>query len=308
MTLYNILPNGSISLKNREWLLLVLASLLWSTSFPVIKAGLKYSSPIELVFIRFLFAGVIGLLILLRITRGSIFPILRNRTIIGLGVINALGFYLQFTGQAHTLAAKAALLVNLYVIFVGFVAYWVLGERPQLYHILVLVLALIGVSFTIIGSYGIHETFNAEGVQGDLLILAAAFVWAFYIVYSRKIASEYPPTVIMAGVMFWTMIPLLLMYILLDRTFTIPIKAVWIGFYLAIFCSILPYTFYVFALREIEALPSSIVLLLEIIFAVFWSFLFLGERFKLEEILGGILVMSAIFMLAIFETRNIMKN
>ena len=282
--------------------------MLWSTSFPVIKVGLGFASPIELVFIRFLFAGLIGLVILFQSNLKNKHYILTDKTIMGLGVINALGFYLQFMGQAHTLAAKAALLVNLYVVFVGFVGYWVLGERPQVYHILVLILALVGAGFTTVGPYGINEILFSKGFQGDLLILGAAFVWAFYIVYSRKIAHDYPPTLIMAGVMFWTMIPLFLIYLLVDRGLTIPMKAVWIGLYLAVFCSILPYSLYVYALREITALSSSIVLLFEIVLAVFWSFLFLGERFKMVEIFGGILLMGAILLLILFETGNITKS
>lgn len=289
-------------MKKRAWFLLILASVLWSTSFPIIKVGLEYVTPVELVFLRFFFAGTIGSVILFRIKGSSAIKILKDKSIIGLGTLNALGFYLQFMGQAYTLAAKAALLVNMYVVFVGFAGYWILGEKPKMYHIFVLILALVGAGFTTIGPHGLHEILNVKGFKGDLLILGSAFVWAFYIVFSRKIAMHYNPTVIMGGVMFWTMTPLFILYLIMNKGLETPIDAVLIGFYLAIFCSVVPYTLYVHSLREITAFSSSIVLLLEIVLAVIWSFLFLGERFKLVEIIGGALLSCAILLLILYET------
>ncbi len=291
-------------MKTKYWLALVTAALLWSTSFPVIKVGLQSSTPVELVFLRFFFAGLLGLALLIKSRAGGAIKVLWHPTVMLLGFINALGFYLQFEGQAHTLAAKAALLVNMYVVFVGIVAYFVLGERPHGYHFGSLALALMGAGFTTIGPYGLQALFGTSTGRGDLLVLGAAFVWAFYIVYSRKIAGTLPSTWIMAGVMWWTFMPLSVLYLGVDHQFHFPAQAVGIGLYLAIFCSVLPYSLYVFALEEVTALSSSIVLLLEIVLAVVWSFLFLGERFQPVEVLGGTFVILAIALLMIFEAKN----
>ncbi len=290
-------------MRSRHWVALVTSALLWSTSFPIIKVGLRVSTPVELVFLRFFFAGILGIGLLWMTQRREFLRVLFHPTVMALGGINALGFFLQFQGQAHTLAAKAALLVNMYVVFVGVIGYFVLGEKPRGYHYLALALALIGAGLTTLGPYGWREVLRSPAGQGDLFILGSAFVWAFYIVYSRKIAHAFPSTAIMAGVMWWTLVPLAVLYAIVDHRFQFAPKALGIGFYLAIFCSILPYSLYVFALKKVTAISSSIVLLLEIVWAVIWSFLFLGERFQWMEIWGSLLVLGAIVSLILFEAR-----
>ncbi|SES63201.1 EamA-like transporter family protein [Anaerobranca gottschalkii DSM 13577] len=102
-------------MKIRGELLLVFITIIWGTTFAVLKAALESLPPFSLIAVRFTFATILGLLIFWReikeINKGEI------KGGIILGLLLAGGLIFQITGLTYTTAAKGAFLTGLAVVF-----------------------------------------------------------------------------------------------------------------------------------------------------------------------------------------------
>ncbi|MFQ6082537.1 MAG: DMT family transporter [Candidatus Aminicenantia bacterium] len=272
---------------------LLLAAFLWSTSFPIIKYGLGFSNPFELVFLRFVFAA--GGVLIFFLWKGIIhWSVLKNRTLILLGVINTAGFIFQFQGQNLTTSSKAAILIHLNVIFVAFLSKFILKEKLNFKKIMAIGFSLTGV--ILIGTHLKISSFTQINFKGDMLILLAALSWAFYIIFSKKIVSLISPKEIVFGVMIWTFLFLTIVTVPSGKVSFSSLSTILIALYLGIFCSIIPYFLYTFSLKKITATTSSIYLLIEMVFAVTLSVLFLKDRLTIFDLIGSIFIITGIYL------------
>ncbi len=273
---------------NRVWLALLSSALLWSTSFAVIRQALAYWSPVPLLTGRFLVAGLLALLWLLRRSP----RILGHPAVAFLGLINALGFYAQFRGQETVTAATASFLINTYVVYVGLLAYPLLREPLTRLQMASVALALPGIYLMS------REPGVPRGLQfspGALWILLASWIWAFYILYSRKAVKRLDAREVALGVMVWTLVPLLLFVPHLGAPAKEP--GFWlVSGYLGVFCSLVPYFLYVYGLQRVPAVPASVVLLLEMVLGALWGILFLGERLSALQGWGAGLLLLAVLL------------
>ena len=120
----------------------LLAALIWGSSFPVITYGLESISPFLFVHLRFLLAFL--LILPLVIHRGSL-RALFEPGLVGIGLLNALAYLLQFKGQELTTAAKSALLINTNPLFVIMLSPLLLKKNPTGRQVGALLVAFVGV-------------------------------------------------------------------------------------------------------------------------------------------------------------------
>lgn len=108
-----------------EYFYLFFAAFLWSTSFPITKWGLFYLNPLSFVFFRFLIAFIFYLPLL---NFKNVKKIL-NKNLILLGIFSAGGYIFQFMGQKYTLAGRASLFINMYIIWVPLILYFLKKQK-----------------------------------------------------------------------------------------------------------------------------------------------------------------------------------
>src|SRR5208282_6599092 len=90
--------------------LLIVSSVLWGSGFVAVKIGLSYINPFVFAFLRMGVAGVIQLGVLMSLG-GVRLQTLKKKSVWALGLLNAVGFTLQFVGMQFTTAARTALLI-----------------------------------------------------------------------------------------------------------------------------------------------------------------------------------------------------
>lgn len=276
------------------FLALVLAAVLWSTSFPVIKWGLGFLSPLPFAFLRFLVAALLFLPYLLRIPGERLKRALQRKGLLSLAFLNALGYVFQFLGQQYTDAGRTALFINTYVLWVPVLSVlWLrapVGRRTWG----ALALALVGLILITTGGH-LGRIFAQVRWKGDALALAASFTWGFYIVIAKRELATVPP-LLLSALVVWGSLPFLLPFFLLSPQ----VPTGWAGWgavlYLAVFCTVLPYFLYAYGLRETSPVFSSLVLLLEVVAAAGLSAFFLGERFSGSDLLGALLILVGILL------------
>ncbi len=162
-----------MDLTRKAKLYLGIATVIWGSTFLVLKLLLTRISPWLLVGARFSLAAVVCILILLwrrwRITG----KVLRRGAL--LGVFLLAGYALQTLGLVHTGAGKSGFITTLYVVLTPLFAWPVCGRRIR-FRGLVTACAALG---------GVYLLADPSGPLnlGDLLTLGSAATFALHLAF-----------------------------------------------------------------------------------------------------------------------------
>ena len=269
-------------------LYLVLAALVWGSSFPVITYALRDISPMLFLVLRFFVAFLI-----LAPRTGALGRLRRlfNLDLVLMSIPNALAFIFQFKAQVLTTASKTALLVNSSPVFVVIVSALFFKERFSARQSAAMVVAMAGVVVT---STGLDFSGLSVINVGDLLCLAVGVCWAFFIVFSKRVVKKYGPYELSQGLCFWTAV------FALPLVGLEPVRFAWSSvpaiLYLALFTTLLAYYFYLRGVRSVSSLATSIIILVEVVVAFLLSHAFLSESFSPIETVGVVMVMAGVVM------------
>lgn len=150
----------------RADLILIFVTLIWGSTFTVVKGALADTTPFFFNVIRFLLAALIFLAIFYK----RIFPLdfLSFRAGVAVGICLFLGFAFQTYGLVYTSASRSAFLTSLLVLWVPFISLFVEKERPALSH-----WAAIGVA--VAGMWFLNRPGTGQLNRGDWFALACAF-------------------------------------------------------------------------------------------------------------------------------------
>jgi drug/metabolite transporter (DMT)-like permease len=279
-------------------LMTVGAALLWSSSFSVAKVGLRYIDPYSFVFLRFLVATAILLVLTALAGHGRLLrAYMRDRYTLLLGITLAASFGLQFRGQAVTTAAKAAIIINASVVMVAPLSLLFLKERIGPRALGALSVGVVGVYLVTRARTGVP----AEGgtLAGNLLVAGSSLAYALYVVFSRMAVTRRSVRDIpfVAGIFVWSLPVFFLASLPRLGSIARAGNEVWLATgYLAVFCSVLPFILYTAAIKHISALTSAIVLLAELVFGVLIAFVFLSESLAVSSWIGCALILAGIFI------------
>jgi len=283
--------------RKKALLLTGLAGFLWGTSFPAIKIGLQYMDAYTFAFLRFLVASLIMLPVLL-LTKNFNFKFDKKRLILFLGVINGVAYLLQYVGMVFTTASKSSLFINLSAVWVALLSPMMLKEHLGGKKILGVMVSLLGV---LLMTTNLNFLSLSQGtIMGDLLVISAGIVWAFFMVYNKPLVKDNRNLVqSMTWLLLFTLLPLLPPASFSAGTFvSLPLDA-WLAiFYTAIFCWVIPYYLWLKGLRHISAVTSSVVLLTEVIVAVAIATLALGEVLTVISGIGALFIIIAILLVS----------
>ena len=286
-----------ISKKQKAILLTILAGVLWGTSFPAIKIGLEYVDAINFVFLRFLVASIVMFIAVLA-ARKFEFKFSNKKILVFLGLTNGVAYLLQYIGMNYTSAAKASLFVNLSAIWVALISTIVIGEHFGKNKTLGIISGLIGL-FLVTTNLNI-EMLSGGQILGDLILILAGIVWAFFIVYNKILVNNDNGLIqSIIWILPITLIPTIpFVLISSNNILLIPIEG-WIAiFYTAVFCWVIPYYLWLEGLKHISASTSTILLLTEILVATTISVIFLDELITLITGIGALFILAALVIVS----------
>lgn len=283
--------------KAKAILFTLMAGILWGTSFPVIKVGLDYMDPYTFVFLRFLVASVIMVLIM-GIAKKLKFPSKQKKLILFLGVINGVAYVMQYVGMNYTTAAKAALFVSLNVVWVAMMSPKLLGEKLGTRKMLGVLAALVGIIFL---TTNLDVSLLTEGqLIGDVLLVATGVVWAIFIVYNKNLATDGTSTLpSLTWILLGTLLPMLpFIFLPGSQTIALPLQA-WLAIiYTAVACWIIPFYLFMEGLKSISPSTSTILQLSQVVVAAIISSMVLGEAFTLVSVAGALFIILATLLVS----------
>lgn len=269
-------------------LFVLLAAVIWGSSFPVINYSLRDISPVLFLTLRFTGAFLILL------PFGSPSRTLRglfHRDLFLLSIPSVLAFILQFKGQELTTASKAALFVNSTPVHVAIVSWLVFRDRFSRRQVAATVIALVGVVVT-----STKLDFSTLSVinRGDVYCAVVGVCWGVFIVFSIPVVKKYGALQLSRALYFWTAV--LALPFLSGEEMRFGVAALPAVVYLAGVTTVLAYFLYLKGVARVSSLSTSIIILVEVVVAFAISHVWLGESFTALETVGVILVMVGVTM------------
>lgn len=279
--------NGSTqdSLKNQHRLgivILLIVTLIWGTSYPILKGTVINLSPSAIFAVRFAFAAVPFTPYL----RFLNLAILKDGALLGLIIFSTLT--LQTFALETTSANHAAFIASFNVILVPLLGQFI-GRKVLLKTFLAAGLAILGV--------GVMCWESEQIVIGDLLMLGNALLYSIYILKLESITVKHPflPLTaiqlwVIAIISFvWGAPDLMEQHELITNNFGVLL-------YLGLFDTAATIMLQVIAQKWVNAYQTALMYTLEPIFGAIFSFLLLGEKLGGRGLVGAALVLAAMVL------------
>ena len=282
------------------FVLLILSSLFWSGNMVVGRAVRGDVPPFSLAFWRWAIALVLTLPFALPHLRTQ-WPLLRRNAkavvilgLLGVGGYNTLAYIaLQFTG-----ATNASLLNSFTPIATIALSWLVLHKRLRRIEALGVTVSLGGV-MTIVSRGELATLATLTFNIGDLWMLGAVIVWAFYTLGLQWRPAGIHPMLLLAAFITVGLLAIAPAYaweIVQGRTIRVAPTSIAAILYTGTLPSFVGYVFYNRAVGEVGASKASLFLHLMPVFGTVLSALFLGEQTQPFHVAGIGLIFLGIYL------------
>ncbi|MHA2394321.1 MAG: DMT family transporter [Promethearchaeota archaeon] len=279
----------------------ICAGAIWAIEVVLGKFLLKSHSFIQLTATEAFFASLTTLSYSL--LRNSFKNLTISKSLIAnlliIGVIGTtIAPALYFLGLTKTYTVNVSLIAHLQPLFVSILSYYFLNER--LFRKDVFAGFLIILSAIFITSRTLENLLSLKiGNLGDLTVLFATLCWAVTAIPGKKLSENVSSFVIVSSrflIASTIFLPILLILnqLIIDSFYQI-LLGVLVGF---------GYVFYYEGLKRIKASYVALTELSSPLFATILSWLFLGERVTILQIIACILLVTGLFILSKRQSPN----
>ena len=291
------MPVNDNQIDARDWSLLALLSVLWGGSFFFNGVVLRELPPLTLVLLRVSIAALI-LLPLLWVYRIRFPADLSGwKPFFAIALLNnVLPFCLIVVGQTYIPSGLASILNATTPLFTVLVMAAAGDEKLHLRRVAGVVTGLMGV--IILHGEGLGFQ-SGEGI-GILLCLAAAFAYGLSALYARRKLSDSPPLATATFQMLASSLMTTMIAAVFERPWQLPMPGVttWLAVIgLAALSTALAYIVFFQILRRSGSTNVMLVTLLVPVTAILLGYLVLGESISLREIIGALVIGSALLLM-----------
>jgi drug/metabolite transporter (DMT)-like permease len=284
-----------VSRSLKAHLLLVLITLIWGSTFVLIKKALADSSPLVLNAARMSLAAVL----LAAYYRKHLVKLDRLALLTGsvVGVFLFLGYALQTTGLKLTTPSKSAFLTGVSTVLVPLLLMIFWRRKTHPWRAVGIALALAGLFLMTVpaGRQGLANFANIN--RGDLLTIGCAFGFAFQIIFLGRSTRRFPfeqMAVLQIGVAAALMV---LTAPVLEQPHFRASPAVLVTILVTgIFGTALAFTVQAWAQQFTPATHTALIFTLEPVFAWLTSFLYMKERLGFRAGAGALLILAGVLV------------
>jgi len=266
---------------------LLLATLIWGTTFPFQKMVLSGVSPFIYNAVRFGIATIVSFFLFGKgnFLKGSL-----------LGLVLSIGYITQIRGLTITEASKSGFIASLYTVFVPFFSYLIDKERITKTQLLAFSLAMVG-SYLLSGGI---KGFNF----GDFLMFICAVSFGLHVVLITKFSrNEEARNLLFYQFLTVTMVNVVFGF---KGNWLLPLKTCMVAIYSALFATLFGIYIQLKYQKLIGSNASALIFLAQPITSTFLSYLLLKEIFSPSQVLGA-LIMLAAFLLSSMSLRKVKK-
>jgi drug/metabolite transporter (DMT)-like permease len=280
----------ALKIRLAPWALLSV-SAAWGMAFVVMKDAIERQSVNNFLFTRFLLAVIVMIALKPSVIKNFDRDLLQRAG--SAGIFLGLGYIFQTLGLARTGAAITGFVTGLYVVFTPLLAYFFLKERITKLIWFCVAIATIGLGLLSIRGFSV-------GI-GEMLVLASAFFFAAHIIALGKWSSGrdvYAMTIVQlavcAALSGLASIP--------EGYAPPPDNGVWgVVIFTAVICTAVAFVVQTWSQAHMTTTKVAVILTMEVVFAAIFAMIFGGERLTLQATLGGVMVLTAMFMIVLKE-------
>lgn len=279
-------------------LIIVAATVIWGSSFVIVKDVTDYLTPAWLLAIRFFIAAVILAAVFLNRKE---FYFERSHVLCGalFGTALFIAYYVQTWGITFTTPGKNAFLTGTYCVLVPFFAWFATRKSPTKFNLLAAVICLIGIGFvSLSGDLSVNI--------GDALTLLCAVFYAIHIVLVSRFSEGRDIMVLTMWQFAFAGLWALAVGLVAEP---LPVALAGLSLpqfaqlgYLAVICTALALLFQNMGQAKIPPAQASLLLSLESPFGVAFSVALGAEILTGKILFGFALIFFAIVISEVFPT------
>lgn len=271
---------------------LFVTTLIWGSSFVILKATLDTVPTLYLLAFRFTGAALFVLLIGFRELRHFDWGYLKYGALMGAALYCA--YVLQTFGLAYTTPAKNAFLTATYCVIVPLLGWAFHRLKPDRYNFLAAALCLAGIACVSLSGSLVPQL-------GDALTLGCGFFYALHILLTGRAAAG-RSVVLLTATQFVVVAALCWLTAPLGAPLPAQIPGpAWLALaYLSILCTGVCLLLQTYGQKHTPPHTTSIILTFESVFGAAFSVLFYHEQLTLRVAAGFLLIFVSV---VISETR-----
>ena len=179
--------------------LLLAATLVWGTSFVILKDTISEVPPMFVIAIRFLVAGIVLALFFIKKLKSVSKRSLLRGAIVGLFL--AAAYVTQTYGLMNTTPGKNAFLTSSYVVMCPFMLWILFKKKPTVKNIVSAVICIVGIGLIALSG---EQQSGTSSLLGDGLTLVSAVFFGLQIVFIAHFQSKGEDSVVMLVFEFLT--------------------------------------------------------------------------------------------------------
>ncbi|HEX5340269.1 MAG TPA: DMT family transporter [Gammaproteobacteria bacterium] len=273
---------------NFSVLVLLFVTLVWGTTFPIIRAASAHLSGVEITALRFAVAGICMLPFAIKASRAA------WRDGIVLGAVALLSYVSQAVGLEYISSNRSAFITSLNVLMVPFLGL-LLGGRLRVQIVSAALLACAGI--------GLMSWESGSSLIGDSATFACALFYAIYVILlSRRIQAHQSRTLAATQIVAMALISgvwLLFADLRGDALGTLPARAQsmwWSVLYLGVIASAGMLFLQAVGQRHVSAEKAAVIYAMEPVFAALFGWWWLSEAMGTRGLVGGAMVVVAVIL------------
>ena len=273
-------------------LALLLVSAAWGLAFVVMKPAIERQSVNNFLFTRFSMAVLVMILIRPQVLKFFNKDLLLRG--LAAGFLLGGGYIFQTVGLANTGAAITGFVTGLYVVLTPLFAGLIFKERVSKNTWLYVFMATVGLALLSLKGWSIGF--------GELMVFFSAIAFAAHITALSKWSAGrdvYAMTITQL-----TMCAAMTGVASAFEGYSLPPdNGVWgVVIFTAVFATAIAFIVQTWSQAHMSATKVAVILTMEVVFAAFFAILFAGERLTLQAALGGILVVTAMYLIVLKES------
>jgi len=278
---------------------LILTTLIWGTSFVILKSALDDITPLWALCFRF--SGASVLMLLLAIPRLKMLDreYLKAGTLMGLMLSAA--YTVQTYGLYYTTPGKNAFLTATYCILVPFLYWLFYGKKPNGYNVTAAVICFIGM-----GLVCLQKDLSVN--IGDILTVCCGLFYGLHIIVTSKSVHYRDPLLLTMLQFFVAAIVTLLGALLFEPVpHAIPRDSLFGIAYLSIMCTGVCFLLQSIGQKYTPPSAAAVIMTLESVFGTVLSII-LGKEILTAGILTGFCLIFIAILISETKLKIIGKN
>ena len=290
---------------------LLFVALVWGINFSVVKYALADFHPLSFTAVRFFFAALFLLLVLLATGESLAIDRKDRFALVRLGFIGITIYNIFFMlGLNYTTVSHSALFISMSPLVAALIQAATGRERITPPAIAGLGLAFLGVVIIIRSQHG-EFSFSSDLFLGDVLTLCGTVTWALYTVTARPLLERYSALKVTAYNMAAGTVllaPVALPDLVRQDWAAVPLRS-WLALFFTAFISAgVAFSLWYQGVKRIGVTRTMVYHYLMPFAAVLFAAFFLGEQITSRTVLGGISILAGIALVQRMRSRGPVKG